>query len=724
MVVRPGQPDRHHRGRASGSPRPPPAAGSRSAPARPTARCSATADRAAAPAAGRPTPTSPRPVTASTDDAARCSSSPEPGRRHRPAVAVQRELGRLPRPRRHRQRAAGGHRVGDPDRPAPRRSTVAFTGTATDAEGDTPLTYAWDFGDGGTATTAERHATPTPRPGTFTATLTVTDARGAQSYATRRRSGSRRRTRPASARARTTSTAPRWTAPAGRPSSGRTSSTRSPAARCCCPPRSATSTAARNDATNLVLQPAPGGAWQATTKVTLPMTANYQQAGLHRLRRRRQLRQAGPALLRRAARVEFIRETAGTPRNEAADSAAAPAGDVIYLRLTSDGTNLTAACSADGQTFTPVGRSAALAGIANPKVGPVRAQRRHRRAGGRRGVRLVPGHAGRAGRRRSTRPTSSPAPRWTSAGGTRSSGRTRRRTGSPAARCRSTCPTATSTAPDNTGPTNFILQNAPGRRLDAGDEGRRQPAERAVPAGRPARVRRRRQLPEARLHRRQRGRASRSAGGSSSAARSAARCRTRNRRSTSLTSGGVAPAAGQGRQRLHRVLLGRRHRLDGVRAADQRGRRGHARRSACSASAPPRRRRSRSSFDYFRLSTPGSADTDRAGHHGRRCPAPPIDGWYTGPATVTLTADRRGRRQRRREHRVPARRRHRLDRLHRAGRGHRRRRARGAVPLDRRGGQRRGGEVRRGQDRRHRAGHHGDVRPGRTTTAGTTAPSR
>ena len=64
--------------------------------------------------------------------------------------------------------------------------TVAFTGTATDAEGDTPLTYAWDFGDGGTATTANASHTYTA-PGTFTATLTVTDARGAKGYSQRGR---------------------------------------------------------------------------------------------------------------------------------------------------------------------------------------------------------------------------------------------------------------------------------------------------------------------------------------------------------------------------------------------------------------------------------------------------------------------------------------------------------------------------------------------------------
>jgi regulation of enolase protein 1 (concanavalin A-like superfamily) len=124
----------------------------------------------------------------------------------------------------------------------------------------------------------------------------------------------------------------------------------------------------RNDATNLVLQPLPSGAWQATTKVTLPVTANYQQAGL--LVYGDDDNYAKVDLLYNGSRrVEFIRETAGTPRNEGADATDAPAGDVIHLRLTSDGTSLTAEMSADGQTFTPVGRSAALAGITNPQIG-------------------------------------------------------------------------------------------------------------------------------------------------------------------------------------------------------------------------------------------------------------------------------------------------------------------------------------------------------------------
>src|SRR6185312_4173697 len=59
--------------------------------------------------------------------------------------------------------------------------TVAFDGTATDEEGDTPLTYAWDFGDGTTADTLDASHTYKTA-GNFTATLTVTDKRGAKAY--------------------------------------------------------------------------------------------------------------------------------------------------------------------------------------------------------------------------------------------------------------------------------------------------------------------------------------------------------------------------------------------------------------------------------------------------------------------------------------------------------------------------------------------------------------
>ncbi|WBB79182.1 ThuA domain-containing protein [Micromonospora sp. WMMD882] len=243
--------------------------------------------------------------------------------------------------------------------------TVAFDGTATDAEGDTPLTYAWDFGDGGTATTLDASHTYTA-PGNFTATLTVTDAKGAKAYATV----------PVKVEAPSTSCfgarsddflgsgldKDRWTVVR----ENQLYSVADGALRL--PTAVGDLYGARNDATNLVLQPAPGGAWQATTKVTVPVTATYQQAGL--IVYGDDDNYAKVDLLYNGSRVvEFIRETDGTPRNESGDSAAAPAGDTVHLRLISDGTNLTAAFSADGQTFTPVGRSAALAGITNPRIG-------------------------------------------------------------------------------------------------------------------------------------------------------------------------------------------------------------------------------------------------------------------------------------------------------------------------------------------------------------------
>ncbi|MEV6493451.1 PKD domain-containing protein, partial [Actinoplanes sp. NPDC051633] len=243
--------------------------------------------------------------------------------------------------------------------------TVEFDGTATDSEGDTPLTYAWDFGDGGTATTLD--ASHTYRvPGNVTATLTVTDSRGAKAYTNvpvrveapnNACFGARSDDFLGSALNRD-----RWSVVR----ENQTFSVADGALRL--PTAVGDLYGTRNDATNLVLQPAPAGAWQATTKVTVPVTATYQQAGL--IIYGDDENYAKLDLLFNGSRtVEFIREAAGTPRNEGGDSTAAPTGDTIYLRLLSDGTNLTAEASADGQTFTPVGRPAALAGIVNPRVG-------------------------------------------------------------------------------------------------------------------------------------------------------------------------------------------------------------------------------------------------------------------------------------------------------------------------------------------------------------------
>ncbi len=56
---------------------------------------------------------------------------------------------------------------------------VSFTPTVTDPDNDTPFTYSWDFGDGGTSTQANPIHTYTAA-GTYTVKLEVTDRRGAK----------------------------------------------------------------------------------------------------------------------------------------------------------------------------------------------------------------------------------------------------------------------------------------------------------------------------------------------------------------------------------------------------------------------------------------------------------------------------------------------------------------------------------------------------------------
>ncbi len=70
-------------------------------------------------------------------------------------------------------------------------------------------------------------------------------------------------------------------------------------------------------------------------------------------------------------KFEFINEVAGTPRNAGQDATAnlrrRASRTTIYLRVKSDGTNITGEYSTDGTTWTAVGRSAALP--ANAKIG-------------------------------------------------------------------------------------------------------------------------------------------------------------------------------------------------------------------------------------------------------------------------------------------------------------------------------------------------------------------
>jgi len=132
-----------------------------------------------------------------------------------------------------------------------------------------------------------------------------------------------------------------------------------------------------NDGTNIVLQTMPDGAWEATTKVTAPIGNQFQKAGIivygdddNYVR----LNPVGTAAAGAAPdrKIEFISEAGGVPRNATGDSSASlPAdfGDTYYLKVISDGSELTAAYSADGAAWTPVGRPAPLGEIADPHIG-------------------------------------------------------------------------------------------------------------------------------------------------------------------------------------------------------------------------------------------------------------------------------------------------------------------------------------------------------------------
>ncbi|TDW21653.1 ThuA domain-containing protein [Kribbella kalugense] len=255
---------------------------------------------------------------------------------------------------------------------------VDFTAAATDPEGDLPLTYAWSFGDGGTATGATASHTFTT-PGTHTAVATVTDARGAAG----------------TAKVNITVDAPTLpTCLTGRSDgfedtaldTGRWSSVvrgnqeLSVANGNLSIPLTATDIygTGNTGTPNLVLQPLPAGAWSATTKVTLPARLAYQQAGLivygdddNYAKMVIQGRSTGdPSAADRI--FQFIREENGVP-NEVAASNTANLGeaypDAVWVRLTSDGANLKAAYSADGATFTEMPETKQLAGITNPRIG-------------------------------------------------------------------------------------------------------------------------------------------------------------------------------------------------------------------------------------------------------------------------------------------------------------------------------------------------------------------
>ncbi|WP_327589795.1 ThuA domain-containing protein [Nonomuraea sp. NBC_00507] len=253
---------------------------------------------------------------------------------------------------------------------------VDFKATATDPEGD-PITYRWNFGVNGAPepTTADASYSYTA-PGNYTAVVTVSDDKGAS----------------ATAQVPVKVDAPATVCFTGRSddflgdqldrdrwSVIRENQDLKVADGKLVIPTSTTDIYSTGGNTpNIVVQPAPSGAWTATAKLTLDARDAYQQAGLiiygdddNYAKMVLQARSTSGS--NHASRIfQFIREENGAP-NEVSQSNTANLGDsypdTVYVRFVSDGTNITAHYSPDGTTFTAMPQTKSLSGITNPKIG-------------------------------------------------------------------------------------------------------------------------------------------------------------------------------------------------------------------------------------------------------------------------------------------------------------------------------------------------------------------
>jgi PKD repeat protein len=119
-------------------------------------------------------------------------------------------------------------------------------------------------------------------------------------------------------------------------------------------------------------QPAPTGAWTATTKVTLEQDNEWQYAGLLLHVDDDNYSKVAFTKHQNDSRFfEFWSETGGS-RTGHGNNVQVPAasGTTVYVRLAASGTQLTASYSLDGTTFTPIGTGPLKA---NAKIGPVAA---------------------------------------------------------------------------------------------------------------------------------------------------------------------------------------------------------------------------------------------------------------------------------------------------------------------------------------------------------------
>ncbi len=255
---------------------------------------------------------------------------------------------------------------------------VAFDATATDAEGEA-LTYAWNFGVPGTTDDTSTEEDPSytyAAPGNYTATVTVTDASGGRASATTEVRATRPLGECPTGPVRSDEfdgdalDADRWTVlrpDAANPLSVGDGNLNLPIAN-------GSMYLGGTSAKNIVVQDTPDGEWTATAKITTTgLTEDYHQAGLRVYSDDDNWASVHMIHAGATRDMEFIYEAAGQPRNEPADKLGgipAEAPDTYYVRITSDGTNLSASYSFDGTSFLPVGRTASLSTFTDPKIGP------------------------------------------------------------------------------------------------------------------------------------------------------------------------------------------------------------------------------------------------------------------------------------------------------------------------------------------------------------------
>lgn len=260
---------------------------------------------------------------------------------------------------------------------------VSFTSTVNDPDGDTPVSYAWKFGDGEASTSTEANPSHTyTAPGKYVVSLTVTDARGAKTTRTTEITATAAKDICFSGRSDdfvgNALDTERWNR------SVRVNQSLTVAdGTLNIPLTNADIYQTTNTAPNIVLQDLPAGRFEVTTKLTLPAVRGYQQGGLivygddnNYLKLVYSGRSTATAGSKAANVIQFAKEVNGTASESNSTALGASFPDTVWLRMTStDGNVVTPTYSTDGATWLPITTSNGtaaprdLTGITAPKVG-------------------------------------------------------------------------------------------------------------------------------------------------------------------------------------------------------------------------------------------------------------------------------------------------------------------------------------------------------------------